>query len=85
MFKGKPKTSHFQFIVDKIRLKLASWKASLLSIAGRIQLVKYVIQRMLMHCLIIYSWPTSLTNILEKWIINFIDKRKLVIFFYGES
>ncbi|GAU48100.1 hypothetical protein TSUD_133200 [Trifolium subterraneum] len=83
MFKGKPKTSHFQFIVDKIRLKLASWKASLLSIAGRIQLVKSVIQSMLMHCLLIYSWPASLTNILEKWIRNFIwsgdiDKRKLV-------
>ncbi|GAU15839.1 hypothetical protein TSUD_236550, partial [Trifolium subterraneum] len=38
---------------------------------------------MLMHCLLIYSWPASLTNILEKWIRNFIwsgdiDKRKLV-------
>jgi len=43
IFKGKPKKIHFQPISDKIKLKLSGWNASLLSMAGRVQLVKYVI------------------------------------------
>lgn len=43
IFKGKPKTSHLQPIADKIRNKLATWKGSLLSIVGRVELVKKVV------------------------------------------
>jgi len=43
IFKGKPKKIYFQSIADKVKLKLASWKASLLSIVGRVQLVKSVV------------------------------------------
>lgn len=43
IFKGKPKKIHFQHIADKVKLKLTKWKAFLLTIAGRIQLVKSVI------------------------------------------
>jgi len=52
MFKGKPKAIHFQNIADRIRVKLAAWKASLLSIAGRVLMVKSVIQSMLLHSII---------------------------------
>ncbi|KAI5447197.1 hypothetical protein KIW84_014883 [Lathyrus oleraceus] len=38
IFKGRPKASYFQSVADKIRNKLAAWKASLLSIAGRVKL-----------------------------------------------
>lgn len=31
IFIGRPKNIHFQFIVDIIRLKIAAWKASLIS------------------------------------------------------
>jgi hypothetical protein len=83
MFKGKPKAIHLQPIADKIRLKLSACKASLLSIAGRVQLVKAVIQSMLMYSISLYSWPAALIKDLEKYIRNFIwsgdiDKRKLV-------
>jgi hypothetical protein len=83
MFKGKPKTIHLQPIADKIRMKLSAWKASLLSIAGRVQLVKAVIQSMLMYIISLYSWPAALIKDLEKHIRNFIwsgdiDKRKIV-------
>ncbi|MCH88157.1 RNA-directed DNA polymerase (Reverse transcriptase), partial [Trifolium medium] len=37
IFKGKPKAIYFQPLVDKIKTKLASWKASLLSYAGRVE------------------------------------------------
>lgn len=83
IFKGKPKRAYFQPIADKVKLKLANWKSSLLSIAGRVQLIKSVVQSMLIHTMSIYSWPTQLLREMEKWIKNFIwsgnvTKRKMV-------
>jgi len=72
IFKGKPKSCYFQPIVDKIKVKLASWKASLLTFAGRIQLVKSVVHNMLIYSITIYSWPTSLIKELERYMRNFI-------------
>jgi hypothetical protein len=83
IFRGKPRSFHLQPIPDKIKLKLSAWKASLLSIAGRVQLVKAVIQSMLIYSISLYSWPAALLKDIEKCIRNFIwsgdiDKRKLV-------
>lgn len=83
IFKGRPKAAYPRPIADKAILKLASWKASLLSMAGRVQLVKSVIYSMLTHSLTVYDWPVSLLKELEKCIRNFIwsgdtEKRKLV-------
>lgn len=83
IFKGRPKKIYFQPIADRVKIKLASWKASLLSIAGRVQLVKSVIQSMFIHTMSVFSWPTSLLREIEKWIKIFIwsgdiNKRKLV-------
>ncbi|GAU27921.1 hypothetical protein TSUD_160160 [Trifolium subterraneum] len=83
IFRGKPKTCHLQPVADKIKLKLSAWKASLLSIAGRVQLVRSVIQSMLIYSITLYSWPVALLKDIEKCIRNFvwsgdIDKRKLV-------
>lgn len=83
IFKGKPKKSYFQPIADKMKLKLAAWKASLLTMAGRVQLIKSVAQSMLLHCLSIYSWPISLIKDIERWMRNFlwngdINQKKLV-------
>jgi ribonuclease HI len=72
IFKGKPKVCHFLPIIDKIKLKLAAWKASLLSYAGRVQLVKSVIQSMVIYSISVYAWPVSLIKELEKYIRNFI-------------
>ena len=57
MFKGKPKAIHFQPISDKIRVKLATWKASLPSIAGRVQMVKSVIHNRLNYSFDLLSFP----------------------------
>jgi exonuclease III len=72
IFKGKTKSIYLQPIADRIKSKLAAWKASLLSIAGRVQLVKSVIHSMLIYSISIYSWPISLLKDLEKWMKNFI-------------
>ncbi|XP_058783502.1 uncharacterized protein LOC131658194 [Vicia villosa] len=83
IFKGRPKAIYFQPLADKIKAKLAAWKASLLSIAGRVQLVMSVIQSMTVYSIMVYSWPISLIKIIEGWCRNFIwsvdmNKRKLV-------
>jgi hypothetical protein len=83
IFIGRPKTIHLQPIADKVKQKLSAWKASLLSIAGRVQLVQAVIQSMLIYSFSMYSWHVALLKDLEKCIRNFIwsgdiDKRKLV-------
>jgi hypothetical protein len=69
--------------VDRIKAKLSAWKASLLSIAGRVQLVKSVVYSMIQHTIAIYCWPASLIKSLESLIRNFIwsgdvNQRKLV-------
>jgi len=60
IFKGKPKIAYFQPLVHRIKLKFSAWEASLISIAGRVQLVKSVIQSMLLHCISIYSFLVKL-------------------------
>lgn len=72
LFKGKPKVSWLQPIADKIHAKLSAWKASLLSMAGRVQLVKAVIQSMLLYSITIYSWPVFLIKQVERAVKNFI-------------
>jgi hypothetical protein len=72
IFKGRPKACYFFPIADKIKNKLSAWKASLLSIAGRVQLVQAVIQSMTIYSITIYSWPTSILKSIETWTRNFI-------------
>ena len=83
IFKGKPKLQYLQPIADRIKSKLAAWKASLLSISSIVQLIKFVIQGMLVHIISFYDWPVSLIKEIEQSIRNFIwsgdtSKRKLV-------
>ena len=68
IFKGKPKKIHLHPIADKVEKtkKLSTWKAFLLSIDGRAQLVKDFVQEMMMYSMQIYSWPISLVKYLER-------------------
>lgn len=59
-------------IADRIRVKLSAWKASLLSISGRVQLVKSVIQGMLLYSFMVYALPISLIKTVDKWVRNFV-------------
>lgn len=64
--------THLQPIVDRIISKLASWKGSLLSIIGMVELVKSVIHNMLLYSFHVYMWPINLIKYLDKCIRNFI-------------
>lgn len=43
IFNGKMKALYFEHIIDRLRLKLAGWKARILSFGGRITLIKSVL------------------------------------------
>lgn len=83
LFIGKPRRVHLQPIADTILNKLTTWKGACLSIMGRVELVKSIIQSMLVYTFHIYKWPSQLLNLIDKGIRNFvwsgdIDKKKLV-------
>lgn len=72
LFKGKPRRTHLAPIADKVKDKLSSWKGKLLSIMGRVELVKSVMTGMLLYSMRVYAWPANLLNYLNKWIGNFV-------------
>jgi len=72
IFKGKPKAVYFQSTTDKIKSKLSTWKGMVLSIMGRIQLVKSIIHGMLVYSFHVYMWPCHLLKLLDSWLKNFI-------------
>jgi len=54
IFKGKSKVIHFRMITDRIKNKLTTWKGRILSIMGRVQLVKSVIHGMMVYSFHVY-------------------------------
>lgn len=65
IFKGKPRVAHLQPIADRIKAKLAAWKGYLLSIMGRLQLVKSIIHGMLAYNFHVYCWPIKLLKSID--------------------
>jgi hypothetical protein len=59
---GKPKHIHLCALADRIKTKLATWKGSLLSILGRVQLARSIIHGMPTYSFQVYLWPVSLPN-----------------------
>ncbi|XP_057803758.1 uncharacterized protein LOC131019091 [Salvia miltiorrhiza] len=72
IFSGRVKASFLRAIHDRIILKVARWKGMQLSMAGRICLVKSVIQSSITHSMMVYRWPRSLIKDLDLKCRNFI-------------
>ncbi|XP_057791142.1 uncharacterized protein LOC131008273 [Salvia miltiorrhiza] len=72
IFSGRVKASFLRAIHDRIILKFARWKGMQLSMAGRICLVKSVIQSSITHSMMVYRWPRSLIKDLDLKCRNFI-------------
>ncbi|XP_043694249.1 uncharacterized protein LOC122644954 [Telopea speciosissima] len=72
LFKGRVKKDFTLPLVDKFKARLAGWKGRLLSMAGRVELVRSVICSILMHNFSVYLWPASSVELMERWIQNFI-------------
>ncbi|XP_042481163.1 uncharacterized protein LOC122061767 isoform X1 [Macadamia integrifolia] len=54
IFKGRVSQKHLLPMVDKIKTKLAGWKGKLLSLAGRVELVRSVISSLPIHNFEVY-------------------------------
>lgn len=91
IFLGKLRRVYLQPIADRIKSKLSSWKGSTLTVMGRVQLVKSMIQGILVYSFHVYMWPISLLKDLDRcirWIrlesnglliwTDSISRRKLV-------
>ncbi|XP_057786898.1 uncharacterized protein LOC131004240 [Salvia miltiorrhiza] len=72
IFVGRPRAFYFMQIFDKIVQKFAKWKGIQLSIAGRLCLVKSVIQSSIVHSMMVYKWPKSLLHSLDRKCRNFV-------------
>jgi len=69
---GEAKRVFLQSIVDKAKARLEGWHSKLLSMAGRVQLIKSVIYPMLLHSFMVYAWPISFIKQVALWVRNFI-------------
>ncbi|XP_057779593.1 uncharacterized protein LOC130998178 [Salvia miltiorrhiza] len=72
LFVGRTRASYLRPIHDRISNKFARWRGRHLSMAGRVCLVKSVIQSSLTHSMMIYHWPRSLLKVLDAKCRNFI-------------
>ena len=83
LFRGKPRKHHLQGLMDSLVDKLSGWNGAMLSMAGRLALVKYSIAGALTHSFSVYQWPISLLHSLENMVRNFVwsgcvSRRKLI-------
>ena len=74
--------SHWQGFVDRFQTKLSSWKASLLSIGGRLTLIKSILGSIGIYYMSIFKVPVCIINRLESIRAKFFwggdaDRRKL--------
>ncbi|KAL8513125.1 hypothetical protein ACS0TY_019345 [Phlomoides rotata] len=72
LFRGDPKAAHLRSTTDRIISKFVGWKGSSLSLAGRACLINSVIVSSLVHSMMIYRWPRSLLNKVDKPMRNFL-------------
>lgn len=78
---GKVSSNHYNFILDRMKAKLASWKASSLSFAGRKVLVKSVMATIPVYAMQTQKLPEHVCMKIDKISRDFLwgssnDKKK---------
>ncbi|GJR01642.1 RNA-directed DNA polymerase, eukaryota, reverse transcriptase zinc-binding domain protein [Tanacetum coccineum] len=67
-------TASWKVLVDRFRSRLSTWKANLLSIGGRLTLIKSVLGSLGIYYLLIFRAPELVLNDLERTQSNFFGK-----------
>lgn len=67
-----PKSSHYMPLIDKIRMKTEGWMAMSLSFAGRLELIKTVLQSTITHMFLSYNMPMKVIVEIERIFSNFL-------------
>lgn len=79
LFKGRKKTSYFQFIVNKFITKVIGWKKKLLSQRGRLILIKHILSSIPVHVFAAIELSKRILRQLERIMYDFFSgKPKLV-------
>ncbi|GJV39574.1 RNA-directed DNA polymerase, eukaryota, reverse transcriptase zinc-binding domain protein [Tanacetum coccineum] len=76
-------TTSWKVIVDRFRSRLSTWKANLLSIGGRLTLIKSVLGSLSIYYLLIFRTPELVLNDLERIQTNFFGE--VVKAFHGHK
>ncbi|XP_042520593.1 uncharacterized protein LOC122094023 [Macadamia integrifolia] len=72
IFKGVVKKDRILHLMDKIKARLQGWRGKLLSMAGRVELIRSVFSGMPIHNFSVYWWPESVIKTVERWMRNFL-------------
>ncbi|XP_042477679.1 uncharacterized protein LOC122059038 [Macadamia integrifolia] len=72
IFKGRVKKEALLPVMDRMKGRLAGWKGKLLSMAGKVELVRFMISSIPNHSFAVYWWPSSLLTTMERWMRKFI-------------
>lgn len=72
MFRKNPKATDFQFLIDKMRNKLASWKTIFLSLAARTTLATVSLSSIPSYYMQYTSLPTKVIKHIDKIQRDFI-------------
>lgn len=76
LFKGRPRIVYFQPLLDSIRLKLSNWKNRLLSIGGRLVLIKSVLAAMPIHLMSVLRIPALVLKKINSLMADFLWEGK---------
>lgn len=72
LFVRRLKIVHLKFLADCTKDKLSSWMGKHLTMVGRIYLVRSITASMFVHTFMIYMWPGSFLQDVNKAIMHFI-------------
>lgn len=59
-------------MLDKVRSRLASWKRKLLSYAGRLTLIKFVLASLPVYYLSLFKMPDGVARVIERLQASFL-------------
>lgn len=72
LFFGSGCHSHFNKILDSIRLRLAGWKTKCLSFASRLTLVRHLLSSIPWHISLVLLLPSKTCLLMERMMRNFL-------------
>lgn len=75
MLKGRARKEDFNFIIDKMHSRLASWKLKLLNKAGRMTLAKSVLTSIPIYYMQLNWIPSNICKKMDQITRNFIWRR----------
>lgn len=83
LFKGRVTVVHLASIVETTSDRTSAWMGKLMSLQGRVILVRHVLSSMFLHSMAIFRWPHLVIKEAERLLRNFLwsgdpTKRKLI-------